>query len=243
MIKIITTFILFFVFLNIAEADVYKHKDKNGKIYYTDNPPADSKGYKRIIKTKVIVRLRKQNNQLGRLSSFSKGGFSKKGFLEAESLNRYVSLGGRGNVRYSSRSAGRYRKMSNSAKANKRKYSAYVAQSARKYNVDERLVHAVILAESAYNPNARSPVGAVGLMQLMPATARRFGVTNRRDPKQSIDGGTHYLKILLRMFNSTKLAVAGYNAGEGAVLKYNRTVPPYRETRNYVKKVLAYYRG
>ena len=228
---------LFFIFLNTALADVYKYKGSDGKIYYTDSPP--NKKYKRIIRTKVIVRLRKENNQLGRLSSFSKGGFSKKGFLEAESLNRHVSLGGRGNVTYRNR----YRKMSNSAKANKRKYSAYVAQSARKYNVDERLVHAVILAESAYNPNARSPVGAVGLMQLMPATARRFGVTNRRDPKQSIDGGTHYLKILLRMFNSTKLAVAGYNAGEGAVLKYNRTVPPYRETRNYVKKVLAYYRG
>jgi soluble lytic murein transglycosylase-like protein len=135
--------------------------------------------------------------------------------------------------------------MSNSAKANKRKYSAYIAASARKYNVDERLVHAVILAESAYNPNARSPVGAVGLMQLMPATARRFGVTNRRDPRQSIDGGTHYLKILLKMFNNSKrLAVAGYNAGEGAVIKYKRTVPPYRETQNYVKKVLAsYYRS
>ncbi|MCK5727765.1 MAG: DUF4124 domain-containing protein, partial [Methylococcales bacterium] len=153
MIKIIPTFMLFFVFMNTAIADVYKYKGSDGKIYYTDSPP--NKKYKRIIRTKVIVRLRKENEQSGRLSSFSKGGFSKKGFLEAENLNRYVSLGGRGNVTYRNR----YRKMSNSAKANKRKYSAYVAQSARKYNVDERLVHAVILAESAYNPNARSPVG------------------------------------------------------------------------------------
>lgn len=238
MIKIIMVLLTTFILSNTVIADVYKYTGNDGKIYYTDTPP--NKKYKRIIRTKVIVRLRKNGKALGGLNNFSKGkgSFSISGFNRTEGLNRYGI--GTGLSRYG---RARYRKMSRSSKANKKKYSALIAQAARKYNVDERLVHAVILAESAYNSNARSPVGAGGLMQLMPATARRFGVTDRYDPRQSIDGGTHYLKILLKMFNSTRLAVAAYNAGEGAVLKYNRTVPPYRETRNYVKKVLAYYQG
>ncbi|MDQ7089885.1 MAG: lytic transglycosylase domain-containing protein [Methylococcales bacterium] len=223
MIKLLMVFLVAFIFSEFANADVYKYKDKSGKIHYTDSPP--NKNYKRIIRTKVVVRLRNNDNTLGRLSSFSKKGFSKKGSL-------------------SRKEKARYSRISHSAKANRKKYSHFIANAAKKYNVDQKLVHAVILAESAYNPNAVSPVGAVGLMQLMPATARRFGVTNRNDPQQSIDGGTHYLKILLKMFNSNmRLAVAGYNAGEGAVRKYNNTIPPYKETRNYVKKVLAYYQG
>jgi soluble lytic murein transglycosylase-like protein len=88
----------------------------------------------------------------------------------------------------------------------------------------------------------RSYAGAVGLMQLMPATAKRYGVKNRRNPAQNISGGTRYLKDLLKMFNSNlKLAVAAYNAGENAVIKYRNSIPPYRETRNYVKKVLRFY--
>ncbi len=222
MIKFLTAFLVAFIFSSAVFADVFKYTDKSGKIHYTDTPP--NKNYKRIIRTKIVVRLRNKDNKLGNLSSFSKGGFSKSG----KSLSRKAKA--------------RYTRMSHNAKANKKKYSAYVAQSAKKYNVDPRLVHAVILAESAYNPNAVSPVGAMGLMQLMPATAKRFGVTNRRDPRQSIDGGTHYLKILLKLFKSnTRLAVAAYNAGEGAVMKYNNSIPPYKETQNYVKKVLAFY--
>lgn len=219
---LITSFLVAIIVSNSVVADIYKYKGKNGKIYYTDAPP--NKKYKRIIRTKVIVRLRKQTGNLGALSSFSKSGFSKSGSL----LSRHTKV--------------RVPKISRYAKINKKKYSTLIAQAAKKYNVDKKLVHAVILAESAYNPNAVSPVGAVGLMQLMPATARRFGVTNRNDPRQSIDGGTHYLKVLLKMFNSnTRLAVAGYNAGEGAVRKYNNSIPPYKETQNYVKKVLAFY--
>jgi soluble lytic murein transglycosylase-like protein len=225
MLKLFLGLLVVMIFSGHVIADIYKYKGKNGKIYYTDSPP--NKKYKRIIRTKVIVRLRKQKGNLGRLSSFSKSGLSKSARL----------LGGYTKNR-------RPVKISRYAKVNKKKYSALIAQAAKKYRVDKKLVHAVILAESAYNPNAVSPVGAVGLMQLMPATARRFGVTNRRDPRQSIDGGTHYLKVLLKMFNAnTRLAVAGYNAGEGAVRKYNNSIPPYRETQNYVKKVLAYYRS
>ena len=128
-------------------------------------------------------------------------------------------------------------------KKNKLKYSPLIANAATKYKIDEKLLHAVIQTESAYNADAVSSAGAVGLMQLMPATAKRYGVSNRKDAKQNIDGGTRYLKDLLAMFNSNlKLAVASYNAGEGAVKKYKNSIPPYPETQNYVKQVLALYR-
>jgi soluble lytic murein transglycosylase-like protein len=119
-----------------------------------------------------------------------------------------------------------------------------INQAANRHNVDPRLLHAVIQTESAYNSKAVSSAGAVGLMQLMPATARRYGVTNRNDPDQNIEGGTRYLRDLIEMFTpNLDLAVAAYNAGENAVIKYNYKVPPYPETRNYVKQVLARYRG
>lgn len=123
---------------------------------------------------------------------------------------------------------------------NKSKYEDMIAKAADKHQVDAELLHAVIQAESAYNPTAISSAGAMGLMQLMPATARRYGVIDRGDPNQNIDGGTRYLKHLLQLFDSNlNLAVAAYNAGENAVIKNNNTIPPYPETRNYVKEVLS----
>lgn len=131
----------------------------------------------------------------------------------------------------------------NSLKKNKKKYSPLIQTIASKYQLDPKLLHAIIRAESAYDPNAISSAGAVGLMQLMPATARRYGVTDRRNPKQSITGGTRYLKDLLKMFGSNmKLVAAAYNAGENAVKKYRNSIPPYPETQQYVKKVMAYYK-
>lgn len=124
----------------------------------------------------------------------------------------------------------------------RRKIAAHVNKTARKHGMDPAFVHAVISAESAYKPNATSHVGAMGLMQLMPFTAKRFGVTNAYNPYQNIEAGTKYLKILYNEFGSLELAAAGYNAGEGAVRKYNRSIPPYKETRKYVPKVMAYYR-
>ena len=117
-----------------------------------------------------------------------------------------------------------------------------VEAAARKYDLDPLLVHSVIQVESAYNPYAVSPKGARGLMQLMPGTARRFGVSNSFDPAENIEGGVRYLKYLTTLFpHDPRLAIAAYNAGEGAVWKYNYQIPPYRETEHYVYKVAQKY--
>lgn len=122
--------------------------------------------------------------------------------------------------------------------SNKRRFSPAIAAAAREFGVSRALLHAVIRAESAYDPNAVSKAGAVGLMQLMPVTAKRFGVRDRRNPSQNLKGGTRYLRHLLELFSGNMdLAVAAYNAGENAVIRYDRTVPPYRETRQYLKRV------
>ena len=125
---------------------------------------------------------------------------------------------------------------------NKKKYTPIIAKAAAKYKIDEKLLHAVIQTESAYDVKAISSAGAVGLMQLMPATAKRYGVSNRNNATENIDGGTHYIKDLLKMFDSNlRLVLASYNAGEGAVKKYNNAIPPYPETQNYVRKVMSIY--
>ena len=122
---------------------------------------------------------------------------------------------------------------------NQKRFAGKIAAVADRYQVPEALVHAVISIESAYDPNAVSRAGAVGLMQLMPATARRYGVANRRDPTANLTGGIRYLRDLLQRFdNNLELALAGYNAGEGAVEKFGNRIPPFDETRDYVRKVL-----
>ena len=121
---------------------------------------------------------------------------------------------------------------------------SHIDASARRYGLDPLLVRAVIQTESNFDPRAVSPKGAVGLMQLMPQTAQRYGVENRFDPAQNVEGGVRYLRDLLAMFDGNlTLALAAYNAGEGAVLKYGRRVPPYAESQQYVVKVRAFYDG
>jgi hypothetical protein len=122
------------------------------------------------------------------------------------------------------------------------RYDEHVQAAAKEHGVDAALIHAVISAESGYNQFARSPKGARGLMQLIPETGARYGATNLLDPHQNIDAGTRYLKALMGMFgNDMRLALAAYNAGENAVIRYGN-IPPYQETRQYVPKVMAYYK-
>lgn len=124
------------------------------------------------------------------------------------------------------------------------KYDEMVRQSAARNGIDPNLIIAVMRQESGFDPRARSYKGASGLMQLMPATARRFGVVNIYDPVENIEGGARYLRFLLDTFNGDiNLVLAGYNAGEGAVINSGYRIPRYRETQNYVQSITARYEG
>jgi len=127
--------------------------------------------------------------------------------------------------------------------ANQKRYAPMVAQAAQAYQIDEALLHAVISTESGYEPGALSRKGAIGLMQVMPDTGKRYGVKNLNDPRQNVNAGARYLHDLLRQFdNDLSLVLAAYNAGENAVLRYGKHIPPYRETTQYVPRVLALYK-
>jgi soluble lytic murein transglycosylase-like protein len=123
------------------------------------------------------------------------------------------------------------------------RFEKQIEAAAKANKIDPALIHAVISAESGYNPFARSSAGAVGLMQLMPKTAERFGAKNRLDPAQNIKAGVRYLRVLMNMFdNDLELALAAYNAGENAVIRAGNRIPPYPETMTYVPRVLKYYK-
>jgi soluble lytic murein transglycosylase-like protein len=127
--------------------------------------------------------------------------------------------------------------------ADKILYDRMVNKIARTYGVESALLHAVISVESRYNPKAVSKAGAIGLMQLMPETAKRYGVVDPHDPLQNLRGGARYLRYLLKKYNNDRnLALAAYNAGEASVAKYGNQIPPYPETTEYVPRVMGYYR-
>lgn len=126
---------------------------------------------------------------------------------------------------------------------NRIRYTPLIEEIAHKVRLKPALLHAVIEAESAYDPRALSRTGAKGLMQLMPGTARRYGVYDSWDPKSNLAGGATYLRDLLVMFeHDLRLALAAYNAGENAVKKFGNKIPPYPETQAYVTRVLTFYR-
>lgn len=128
-------------------------------------------------------------------------------------------------------------------KKNQQRFSPTIEKMAKQHQISEHLLHAIIMVESAYDPQAISKAGAQGLMQLMPATAHRFGVSDPYNPTQNIRAGTEYFKLLLTLFDDDlSLALAAYNAGENAVKRYNNRIPPFKETQQYVKKVLKHYR-
>jgi len=124
------------------------------------------------------------------------------------------------------------------------KYDYIINKAADKFNLDSALIKAIIKAESNFNHRAVSPVGAQGLMQLMPQTASLMQVDDSFHPEKNIEGGARYLSYLLKTYrNNLELALAAYNAGEKAVAKYNYNIPPYRETQNYVRRVLSFYKS
>ena len=156
-------------------------------------------------------------------------------FTNAPTDPRYRGLPG-----YASGTAAGYLRL---ASADTVRYGSEVKDASERYGVPERLVHAVIRVESAFNPRAVSVKGAQGLMQLMPETASMLGVRNSFDPQQNIDGGVRHLRGLIDRFgNDLPLALAAYNAGEKAVVNY-RGIPPFPETRDYVTRVLHLYEG
>ena len=136
-----------------------------------------------------------------------------------------------------------YRRSGNHYSArNSSDYDDIIREASNAHGMDFGLIKAVIQAESAFNPNAVSPKGAMGLMQLMPETSNNVGVNDPFDPRENVMGGTRYLKELMTRYDSDlSLCLAAYNAGPGAVEKYNKCIPPFRETENYVEKVLQFY--
>lgn len=123
------------------------------------------------------------------------------------------------------------------------RFQPFIDEASRSTGVDARLLHAVMHVESGYNPRALSNKGARGLMQLLPMTGKRYGVRDIDDPRENILGGARYLRDLLKMFgNNVELALAGYNAGENAVIRAGNRIPRYQETMAYVPKVLSLYK-
>ncbi|WP_432459364.1 MULTISPECIES: lytic transglycosylase domain-containing protein [unclassified Agarivorans] len=125
---------------------------------------------------------------------------------------------------------------------NNNAYQQLIIDTAKRYNLDPALIHAIIATESNYKNNAVSRSGAMGLMQLMPATAKRFSVTDPFVPEQNIEAGSRYLRWLLDEFQSLQLALAAYNSGENTVKRYGFKIPPYQETQDYVRKVIKRYK-
>jgi soluble lytic murein transglycosylase-like protein len=210
-----------------ASADVFKYVDTDGNIYFSDEPlPGD---HLRLESKRTSTRLAAEN----------KGQSERERRRQEEAMARVQAR-----LEAHSVSSSDWRPsapVSGSLSIRRERYRDLIEANASRYGLSPELVHAVIRAESAYQANALSHAGACGLMQLMPGTAARFGVRNTWDPAENIRGGSAYLRFLLDLFDGdVRLALAGYNAGEDAVRKHDYQIPPYPETRDYVRKVLRH---
>lgn len=213
-----------------AIADVFKYVDKDGNIYFSDEalPGAHlSLEWKRTSK-RLVNENKQQSDKVRREQDEIQARINAR--LEARLKARTDP--------YALRPA---TPVSGSMSVLRARYRHLIDDAARRHGLTPELLHAVIRTESAYQANARSHAGACGLMQLMPQTALRFRVGDIWDPAENIEGGAAYLRFLLDLFDhDLRLALAGYNAGEGAVKKYGYEIPPYRETQDYVRKVLQH---
>jgi soluble lytic murein transglycosylase-like protein len=197
-----------------VQAEIFQYVDKNGNVYLTNR--------RDVSPQRKLVRTWHEMVGGGGARAGKGGGGHSMGMARSD---RGVTV-----------DFSRYR-------VNKARFAPVIDKISNRFRLPPALIHAVIEAESAYNPAAVSSAGAVGLMQLIKGTAARFGVTDRTDPVANIYAGTKYLRWLLGVFNNNLiLALAGYNAGEGAVIQHGYKVPPYQETREYVRRVLLFYR-
>jgi len=230
-------FLLFlFCYQAPLQAEIYRHKDRDGHWHFSDKPFARQQ---RLIKPNVPKQVLFGNISNNRVRIYKYINADGVVHLTNSPPNDKYHLVFMGNVNPDMQE---WKKLGWSVKAHRSEYNSLIQSAGIRFGVDVDLLHAVIKAESAYRSNAISPMGAVGLMQLMPATAERYGVTDRYDPADNIEGGTRYLRDLLKQFkHNTKLAVAAYNAGENAVIKYGNQVPPYPETQKYVERVMQWY--
>jgi soluble lytic murein transglycosylase-like protein len=218
------------LFAPAAPAEIFKYEDLDGNLVYSDRP---MKGPYKL---------------LARFGSES----ASAAPTEPDRLPAATAPKGRYELRWAWEAPGNWgydtflpqpsRKDWAKYNENVERFTPMIDAVARITHLQPELLHAVIRAESSYNPNAVSRAGAVGLMQLMPATAQRYGVLDRTDPVANLKGGAQYLRDLLELFDyDLQLALAGYNAGENAVIRAGKRIPPYPETQQYVAKVLAYY--
>lgn len=195
-----------------AFADIYSYTDSDGVTHFTNIPPRNRRGVKVVVRTKRSTPAARPMSQ-------------RTGTIERVPVPQALAA----------------RTESGDTETRRARYEQWIREAAQLYNLPVSFVHAVIRVESNYSANAVSRAGAIGLMQLMPGTAARMGVSNPYDPRQNIFGGTRYLRILANNFNGDLvLTIAAYNAGEGAVERY-KGVPPFEETQRYVKRVIEWY--
>lgn len=217
---------------NPATADIYAFVDSKG-VRHISNEPDDPR-YKLVMRTPKYKKPKAKIKPPPETTVLNPNGDKTWNLLKPNSTT-ISAFGGR----YLGGKAGKPFRINETTR---RQLSRSIAQIAARYRLDPHLIHAVISAESAFNPRAISHAGAMGLMQLMPDTAKRFGVQNPFDPVANMRGGAQYLRWLLDHFSGNlNLALAGYNAGEGAVKRYGNTIPPYKETQTYVMRVLQFY--
>ncbi len=216
------TLLLLVFTISVAKADVYGYADADGAVYLTDTPTQVSNSSQVDPSSQADTSM--SNQQVYELLAVS----------PPDPVNVAASAPVVGVIEFDSKAVISTKGLL---------YKDEVKVAAQDNGLETALLHAVIMTESNYNARAVSPKGARGLMQLMPFTAKRFGVSNAYDPGQNIQGGARYLSYLLKLFkNDFSLAIAAYNAGEDAVIQHGNKIPPYRETVNYVGKVMGIYK-